>query len=173
MICWRVLTFEGFEGILDALGVDALVTVLLPESAGSFAVDTDIVVLTGEAAFEQFGAELAAQTGVDIEGLNDHHSRCFCEFGHHGFIHNVERGLVDEACVDALFLEGDDCIQCPVKRITETHHIAGGTFADDIILADFEGIVITEKQVTVVLEYREPHCGWRRQNADPDHQRPW
>lgn len=62
---------QGFEGLLDALGVDTLEADLLPDAAGAFLVGADVVVVTLEAAFEQFGAQAAAQAGLDVKALGD------------------------------------------------------------------------------------------------------
>src|SRR5688572_9193501 len=99
---------ECFDGLEDPLGVQPLVAHLLPQAAGTFFVGADIVVLALESVLEQVAAELAADARRDVESFGDQHKRRGREALHRVDVVAVQRRLVDQADLQAGFVEPEN-----------------------------------------------------------------
>ncbi|MEY3458832.1 MAG: hypothetical protein RL215_1989, partial [Planctomycetota bacterium] len=56
LLLWALFE-ECANGSLNTRRIEALITHLLPEAAGSFAMGAEVIVAASEAAFEKFGSE--------------------------------------------------------------------------------------------------------------------
>ena len=93
-----------------------LITHLLPLAGAAFLVGPDVVIFPLEARLQQIAAEAAPETGFDIPTLRDQHKRSTRQLFHHVGIDYIEGGLVDQADLDAPFLQGDHGVQFAVAR---------------------------------------------------------
>ena len=116
-------------------------------------MDADVVVLASEACFEELAAEARAQAGLDVELFGNQNPLGLGELGHDFFVVDVERGLADDAGVDALalqlFARGDSAVEAGTKRHDVAFAVA---FANEVVLARFKLVVVAVEPGPVFLE---------------------
>jgi hypothetical protein len=101
------------------------------------------------------GAVAAAEAGVDVSGLPPRARRAPCPPSGEGvFVDDVERGLVDEADVDAFLARALHGVERAVQDLAVADHIARGALADDFVLARREGVALAEELAAVFLEMK-------------------
>lgn len=84
-----MLVQEFLKRIQDAIGIDALILHLLPESARTFSVGPDVVVASPEPSFQQFRAESGTQSGVDVKRFGHQNRGALSQSMHHVLVVDV------------------------------------------------------------------------------------
>mmetsp|Transcript_18830 Transcript_18830/g.21031 ORF Transcript_18830/g.21031 Transcript_18830/m.21031 type:complete len:622 (+) Transcript_18830:96-1961(+) len=125
---------------------------LLPQSSTPFLVRANACELGAESSLQQPCPESHSEPILVTQTLYHQHEWRSANLLHHGLVHDVECGLVDESNIDALLLETLHGVQASVRGVAEGHDVPIRSFPDHIIDARLELVVVPVHRGTVLFQ---------------------
>ena len=115
---------EFFYFISNIISIQPLIGDLLTEAAAPLFGGTETGIFCPISSLEKPGAKSNPQPGFDILRFDHQNKGAFPEFFKNLFIDYVQRRLVDQADVNAVFSQPLDGVETPVEHFTVGNDVA-------------------------------------------------